>query len=101
MNLRRQTVSTLLTVAAFATFVIVFMQPAARTAQPPNPVQLAIYARGWVDGAAPPGVYAATATCSRRHVCTVVLSDGSCARAKITGYAFPGPWHHCRKRPAS
>jgi hypothetical protein len=102
VNLHRQIASTLLLAALFAVLVLVVMRPQnARPAQPPTPAMFAAYARGWVDGAAPPGVYAASSTCTRRHVCTVIVNDGSCFRATITGYAFPGPWRHCPKRPTS
>jgi hypothetical protein len=74
---------------------------AAAAVTPPPPAVLAIYARGWIDGAAPPGVYVTHASCTRARVCTVHLNDGSCARATITGYRFPGPWHRCRKGPKS
>lgn len=103
MNLHHQIASTLTVAALFAVLVLVVMKPqnARPAVPPPSPAMLTAYVRGWIDGAAPPGVYAVTATCTARHVCTVILSDGYCARATVTGYAFAGPWHRCPRRPTS
>jgi hypothetical protein len=89
--------SRVLAAALFAVVALAVVRT-VQSAEPPTPAQLAVYARGWIDGAAPPGVYVTSATCSHRRVCTVILNDGSCARATIHGYAFPGPWKRCRRK---
>ena len=90
--------------------LLLFPAPAQPASPPPfTGREATAYMRGWVDGASPPGYYVTSAACvaakPRGYWCAAIVEKRGaarvCAKALITGYAFPGPMQYGRCKAGS